>query len=77
MQPFRLLASGAYRVSVAFINLLDTAGYAHRSDYWGGDNQPISRDRNYASTKRQKRWRRRRIKSIEPNQQDSDSQDLE
>jgi len=43
------------------MNILGGMGSVSRSDYWSGDNTPISRERNQSSTKRQKRWRRRRM----------------
>jgi len=63
MKFIQHLLSGPFRVCIALIGIFDTGGYAHRSDYWGGDKTPISRERNFSSSKRQKRWRRRRFKS--------------
>jgi len=56
------LLSGPFRVCIALMKLLGSVGYAHRSDYWGGDKTPIFRDRNQSSSKRQKRWRRKRLR---------------
>lgn len=56
------LFSGPFRVCIALMGLLGGAGYVHRSDYWGGDKMPISREKSTAATKRQKRWRRKRLK---------------
>lgn len=57
--------SGPFRVCIALMSILGESGFAHRSDYWGGDKTPISRDRNFSSSKRQTRWRRKRLKDEE------------
>jgi len=53
------------------MNILGGMGAVSRSDYWSGDNTPISRERNQSSTKRQKRWRRRRMADEEKSQDDT------
>ena len=63
--------SGPFRVCIALMNLLSASGSVNRSDYWSGDNTPISRERNQSSTKRQKRWRRRRMADEETSQDDT------
>lgn len=64
------LLSGPFRVCIALMGILGAGGYAHRSDYWGGDKTPISRDRNFSSSKRQKRWRRKRLTTDETRKED-------
>lgn len=61
MRFFSLIAHGTYRIFYGLMHIFDQSESGpHRSDYWGGDNTPIARERNYTSSKRQKRWQRNR-----------------
>ena len=73
MRFIQHLFSGPFRVCIALMTILGAAGYAHRSDYWGGDKTPVSRERNFSSSRRQKRWRRKRLAAEEkPNKATDD-----
>ena len=72
MRFFILITHGAYRIFYGLMHVFDQSqSGVHRSDYWGGDDTPISRERNYMSSKRQKRWRRKRSKREEMQRQNS------
>jgi hypothetical protein len=70
MRFIQHLLCGPFRVGIALMSILGGAGFAHRSDYWGGDKTPTARERNYSSSKRQKRWRRKRLASDETHSED-------